>query len=113
MKQKAINLLAEFIATCGEGVVCRNQWLYGSDMEIYVRRSVPRMINDKKVQCLDIANILVYKRGEGQFTKFLNEAHQINPWGGTFIENVHDSRFANFFVKQGFAPYHCQCAIIS
>jgi hypothetical protein len=100
---KAIDLVRDFIERNRVGMICRREWLYGDDMEVYVRRSVPRLLNDRtRRQTLDIANVTVYNRGQGIFTAFLTEVHAINPWGVTYVESVLDERFGNFLLKQGF-----------
>lgn len=100
----AIELLADFIERHKDGVGSfgRNEWLNGDDMAVYVRKSVPRYIGDKKMVTLDIASITVYHKGQGNFTKFLAEAEKLNPWPATFVESVLEPRFGCFLSRQGY-----------
>jgi hypothetical protein len=102
---KAIDLLKEFIAKHkdGGGKRCINQWLQGDDMDVYVRRSVYRPILCELLVCLDIANVEVHEKSQGNFTNFLREAHAINPWGATYVESVHEERLHEFLLKEGFS----------
>lgn len=100
---KAIQLLAKFIKKNNNKTThCVNEWLYGEDMEVYVRRSRRLFNNDSYDMCLDIANIHVYEKGQGIFTAFLEEAHYLNPWVVTFVENVLNPRLCDFLLRQGF-----------
>ncbi len=108
-KTKAIDLLADFIErhrhkTHSFGT---NEWLNGDDMAVYVRKSVPRIMNDgTKLVTLDIASITVYQKGQGNFTRFLEEAEKLNPWPATYIENVLEPRFARFFQRIGYTQHN-------
>jgi hypothetical protein len=73
-------------------------WLENEDIKVYVRKAVHN-IEGKSLTTLDIANVEVAedRRGQGIFTRFLNMAHEHNPWDATYIENAQDDRFANYF----------------
>ncbi len=104
--ESAIELVKAFIQRNSHGKICRSDWLRGSDMEVYVRRSVPRVLNDGfRTQTFDIANVEVYYKDQGHFTAFLEEVHAINPWGATYVESVLDQKFGDFLLRQGFV-YH-------
>ena len=46
----------------------RNKWLYCDDKKVFVRRSTRYVPDHGMMRCFDIANISVYKPGEGTFT---------------------------------------------
>jgi hypothetical protein len=94
----AIKALAEFIK---QDRFPHNCWLSGSDMQVYVRKSM-RFLDGKQYVMLDIGNVEVRKKGKGKFTKFLQEAEGLNPWHGVYVENVFMPRFQVFFLKQGY-----------
>lgn len=92
--------LSDFIQAAKNQRVAR-VWLESPDFKVYVRKA-QRNIEGKMVTTLDIASASVVegKRGQGIFTRFLNMAHDLNPWDATFIENASDDRFANYFWKR-------------
>lgn len=99
----AIELLADFIERHkDERSWPNNEWLNGDDMNVYVRRSVPRCINDGRHVTLDIASVTVYKQGQGHFTKFLAEAEKLNPWPAIYVESVQEPRFGRFLLRMGY-----------
>ncbi len=98
---KAIDLLSDFIKAVSIRQFPNNEWLEGSDMKVYVRKSV-RFLNNKRYTCLDIANIEVFEKGKGKFTRFLEEVHNLNPWDATLVENAHDPRLQDFMIRQGY-----------
>lgn len=51
---------------------------------------------------LDLASFEVYKKGEGTFTAFLQQAHANNPWDATYVECVHNQRLAKWLERHGF-----------
>jgi len=62
---KAIELLADFIERHRnrKHSFGASEWLNGDDMAVYVRQSVPRILNDgQKYPTLDIASVTVYRR---------------------------------------------------
>jgi hypothetical protein len=103
---KAIELLADFIERHRNRKYGASEWLNGDDMAVYVRKSVPRILNDgHKYPTLDIASVTVYRRGQGHFTKFLREAHAMNPWPATYVENVLEPRLGKFLLGEGFTQH--------
>jgi hypothetical protein len=78
-----------------------NEWLYGQEMEVYVRKG-KHYLNKNMYTCLDIANIKVYNPGAGVFTLFLMYMEKMNPWDAIFIENVHNERFQKFFIRRDY-----------
>lgn len=99
----AIHLLEKFIQKCKSDQFLNNEWLYGSDLSVYVRKS-NRYIERKRCVALDVANINVppKQRGKGIFTSFLLSAELINPFEITFIENVLESEFEPFFIRNNY-----------
>lgn len=81
----------------------RNAWIKHPDLKIYMRKG-RRIINRKTIKVVDIANVSAFKRGQGHFTKFLDELENRikNHFDAIFIENVMDERFKNFFLKHGY-----------
>lgn len=100
-----IELLRDFIARAEAvpGTGCVREWLCGDDMEVYVRRSVPRLLgNNQQLVTLDIANVTVFQKGIGTFTKFLDEAERINPWPAIYVESVQELKLYSFLLKRGY-----------
>lgn len=79
----------------------RNEWLSDGLMNVYVRKGY-HFIEGKTKICLDIANVVVYKQKQGTWTKFLWEAHKINPWYCTFVECVNNKHLVKWLLKNGF-----------
>lgn len=99
----AIDLLADFIERHkAENSWPNNEWLNGDDMNVYVRKSMPRPINGGRYVTLDIASVGVYKKGQGLFTKFLAEAEKLNPWPAIYVESVQEPRFGYFLLRMGY-----------
>lgn len=83
-----------------------NQWLQGSNLDIYFRIGKRYWPNSKKVtRTLDIATITSLKPGKGHFTRFLTELESIQKDLGLvyYVENVQTKRFRNFFRKRGWS----------
>ena len=105
---KAIELLADFIERHRDGRAWpNNEWLNGDDMAVYVRRSVPRYLTDdpkkeEKYVTLDIASVTVYEKGQGNFTRFLEEAEKLNPWPAIYVESVLEPRLEKFLLRKGY-----------
>ena len=97
---KAIKLIMDFIMCC-ETDQSHNQWLKGSDFEIYVRHSW-RFIKGKRLESLEIASVNAKRPGHGDFTRFLNQVEEINPYECIYIENLLTTRFEDFFLKRGY-----------
>ncbi len=97
----AIDLLKEFL---GDGCFhSKVQWLNGDDMNVYVRVSIRgRYPGSPPYRALDIATVSVYDKGQGKFTRFLEEAERINPYPILYIENVLERRFQHFFENRGY-----------
>lgn len=79
-------------------------WLEDNDMKVYVRKGRHLLQSGDKIRVtLDIANVVVEedKRGQGIFSKFLEQAHEINPWNATYVECVHNPELAVFLLKSG------------
>lgn len=72
-------------------------------MEIYIRKTF-RPYGDKFIQCLDLANIQVHPKyqGQGVFTSYLEEVEREKPLDAVYIENVIDPVFQRFFDKRGY-----------
>ncbi len=96
--------LAEFIRN-SEEQFSASEWLSDEKMQVYVRKG-HHFLGRKRRLCLDIANVEVYKKGEGTWTSFIRQAHEMNPWDGTFVECVHNSRLASWLLRNGFAPHN-------
>ena len=95
-----IEALADWIQRTGDRRHMTNEWLYASDMKVYVRRGFrPCGI------CLDVAAVEVYDKGKGTFTKFLEAAHEMNPWDVMFCECVQNARLVPFLEKKGYRRY--------
>jgi hypothetical protein len=78
-------------------------WLDDDDMKVYVRKGRHILQGGKIRVTLDIANVTVEedKRGKGIFSKFLEQAHEMNPWDATYVECVHNQDLAVFLLKSG------------
>lgn len=94
---KAIELLKEFIESPN-----RVSWLYGDDLHVYVRKSKRRIksCGPHLVNVLDIASIESCNPGKGFFAEFFPLAHAMNPWAGTFVENVLNPEFGKHLIKK-------------
>jgi len=72
--------------------------------------------NKHSAQSIDIANVEVKRhlRGAFLFTEFLKLAHNLNPYEITYIENVSEQRFQEFFLRLGFVKaINPQCFYLS
>ena len=96
---KMIEMLAGFIEKA-TGFTA-NEWLYCEEMMLYVRKGHHYIAGEKCIT-LDLANFEVYKKGQGTFTAFLQEAHANNPWAATYIECVHNVRLRKWLELRGF-----------
>lgn len=76
---KILDLLIDFVLRAKESKIGRSEWLFGEELQVYMRKS-KRLVNNKYVDSLDIANIEVYDKGKGTFTSFLSDVHAINPF---------------------------------
>ncbi len=82
-----------------------NAWLYDDLMNLYVRKS-RRHVDGEAYDALDIASIVVYKKGQGTFTAFLTEIEQACPYPVIYIENVLEMRFRKFLLGKGYKRNH-------
>jgi hypothetical protein len=96
---KIREMLAHFIKTA-TGFTA-NEWLYAEEMMLYVRKG-RHYIEGKPCITLDLASFEVYKRGEGTFTTFVQQAHADNPWEATYVECVHNRRLGKWLERHGF-----------
>jgi len=80
----------------------RIAWIKDDSMSVYVRKGT-RYLNKHLSKTLDIASVEVEenKRNQGVWTEFLKEAHKINPYQATFIENVLNPVLEKSLVKNG------------
>lgn len=81
-----------------------NQWLVGDFMEVYVRKST-RIVFEKRVDCFDIANVIVDPdmQNQGAFTMFLTR--MLESFGDQFdffAENVYNDAAKHVLTKFGF-----------
>jgi N-acetylglutamate synthase-like GNAT family acetyltransferase len=84
----------------------RNEWIASASLNIYVRRSV-RLINKRRVICLDIASVAVKepKRRSGVLTAWLAEAQVAALAAGIeaiYIENCLSEDSVGFCEKHEF-----------
>lgn len=68
MQKSVLQQLADFIKTAGSRFSA-SQWLEDAVMQVYVRKSL-RIIEDKRMTVLDIANIEVFNKGQGTGSQF-------------------------------------------
>lgn len=94
--------LADFIKRTEDSFI-GNEWLSDDKMQVYVRKG-HHMIGGKIWECLDIANVEVYKQRQGTWTGFIFKAHEMNPWDCTYVECVHNPILASWLLKNGFLP---------
>lgn len=80
------------------------KWLETTDINVYVRNTDRIAPNLQSWSCLTIGNIYVRNPCQGIFTKFLLEAHALNPTKMTYIEGVDSKRFMGHLVTLGFLP---------
>jgi hypothetical protein len=81
----------------------RNIWLEDKQLHVYVRKGRRYLEKDTReiVSTLDIASIEVCKPGKGIGTLFINEAHKINPFFGTYIESILNDKFLRHLLTKG------------
>lgn len=85
----------------------RNAWIRIGIFEIYARKSF-RMIDGKKVYCLDLANIEnreYRKRGQGYFRDLIKALAktQRGTFGALYTESVINTRLAASLPSMGFS----------
>lgn len=105
-----IEQLADFIDALEnktpENYAPANLWLQDDVMKVYVRKGRHIISSGKISTTLDVANVEVdeAKQGQGYWTKFISEAHKLNPWEATFIELVHNPILFASLMKRGWLP---------
>jgi hypothetical protein len=77
----------------------RNRWIPFLTLDVYMRKS-HRVVEGSQIDCIDIASVEVFSKGEGDFTRFIIEVESIGY--PVFIENILEERFANFFKGRGY-----------
>jgi hypothetical protein len=97
-----IDQLKIFIENASESRFGKSEWLHFDFMQVYVRKGFHK-IENKLCTCLDIASIEVdeEKQNQGLFKNFLLQAHDLNPWDATYIENVLNPHLAKHLIKNG------------
>lgn len=83
-------------------------WLEDQYMKVYVRKTKRfNPTNNEAQACLDLASFEVKfeHRRQGHTTQFINEAHSVNPFRLTYIENVGSKRFIGHLILMGFDIY--------
>jgi hypothetical protein len=105
MKPSIFHLMIEYLKDHNDVDYLTNLWLYGLEMEIYVRKG-PRLLDERMTTCLDIANVTVYKPGLGFFTLFLRLMEVIikdyDSFEAIYIESVQTERFGWFLEREGY-----------
>lgn len=75
----------------------RSMWLNLSNMEVYLRHST-RKINGETHHFIDVANVLVYEKGQGSFTAFIDFLESLGV--NIYVENVHNTRLRKWFEQR-------------
>jgi hypothetical protein len=105
MKPSIIRLIVDYLEEYNDEDWQTNKWLYGLEMEIYVRKG-HHTINEEITTCLDIANVTVYNKGLGIFTIFLQFVELLiqgyDSFEAIYVESVMFPRFGLFLEKQGY-----------
>lgn len=96
-------MLKDFIERADRSFMA-NEWLKSDEMEVYVRRGRHVIYPGKISVCLDIATINVHERRQGIFSQFVEEAHALNPWEFTYIENVLTGFLIPHLVRNNWTP---------
>jgi len=111
MKPSIFYLMNEYFKEYKDKDWATNAWLYGLEMEIYVRKGHHFLIEEKTTKetylnslttCLDIANVTVYDKGRGVFSMFLREMEKIQPWDAIYVESVQTERFCRHLERCGY-----------
>jgi len=95
-----IEQLEEFIERMKQGKFPCNAWLEDRNMKVYVRHG-RHVINGEMRETMDLANVEVTHKGKGRYKKFMEAAHEMNPWDGTYHENTLNSRLADHHRRTG------------
>jgi hypothetical protein len=91
------------------------KWLYSETINVYVRKATRRipLVEGNKIYfqgpcrigfTLDIASIEVPEHlwNRGICQQFIIAAHELNPWDGTYIENLMSNKMIHIARKLGF-----------
>ena len=82
----------------------RNEWLTGEALVVYVR-SVERNIENRRMKCFDISNVIATQQGRGTFTAWLKYAeHQAKQFNHSaiYVENILNKRLMPFLALKGY-----------
>jgi hypothetical protein len=86
-----IDQLKEYLEDANKRRFILPKWISDDRIAAYVRKGHHILPDTKQLMTtLDIANVIVsgkYRR-QGIFKNFLAEAHNLNPWYATFVENI-------------------------
>lgn len=100
--QKDINkIISELKEFMNKNSFPRNKWIYSDNMKIYVRKS-KRFIEGELRDFLDLATIEVEPKGEGLFTKLLNEIEKTFPNTNLYLESILNDRLYDFLLRNNF-----------
>jgi len=80
----------------------RSRWIYHcEEQEVYLRIG-PKIIENKKVECIQIANIHTQEKNQkkGIFTGFLKWLEKFDQ--AVYVENAHNPCLPPFLLKNGF-----------
>ena len=72
----------------------------GRSISVYTRKGI-HLINGKRRNTLDIANISISRRGKGLGMAVVNLMHQVNPFEATYVESILNERFGKRLLKEG------------
>lgn len=80
----------------------RNEWLMMKDMEIYLRKGLRWLGNEKIDSVITVANINVRadKRGTGVFTRFLDTIEDLGMT--VWVESIQEKRLIPFLKSRGY-----------
>ena len=105
MKPSIYVLIIDYLEEYKDKNYQSNKWLYGLEMEIYVRKG-HHILDKEIITCLDIANVTVYHKGLGFFTLFLHLMELIlksyDSFHAIYVESVQEERFGLFLESRGY-----------
>lgn len=100
-REQGRNILDQIKDFCVQEKFPSSIWVRDETAKIYIRLS-KRYLNDEMLNCFDIANIEVFNKGKGIFSKQLLPAIiAMNPCDVIYVECVHNKRFAKYLAKNG------------
>ena len=80
----------------------KNAWIENKqDMRVYLRKSC-RIINNKHLTSIEIANIAVLKPGKGKFRNLINFLKQEKTFNIIYVENVFNPLLDEILFRYGF-----------